>query len=152
VRRPGDSFETKRYGVERVIPTKVLIAGEASGPICRLRKPISFWGGVEPTTGTIIDPRHPDRGATIAGTMLVLDSTIGSSSSSAIMLELLRHDRAPAALVLGRVDAILTLGVIVASELGYAPIPVVEVTAEDLATLPYQGHLELRADGGLVTA
>jgi predicted aconitase with swiveling domain len=68
------------------------------------------------------------------------------------MLELLRRDRAPAALVLGRVDAILTLGVIVASELGYAPIPVVEVTAEDLATLPYQGHLELRADGGLVTA
>ena len=135
-----------------MIPTKVLIAGAAKGPICRLKKPISFWGGVEPTTGTIMDPRHPDRGTTIAGTMLVLDSTIGSSSSSAIMLELLRRDRAPAALVLGRVDAILTLGVIVASELGYSSIPVVAITAEDLETLPYEGHLELRADGGLVTA
>ena len=131
--------------------TTVLIPGTASGPIRRLKKPISFWGGVEPTTGTIIDPRHPDLGATIAGTMLVLDSTIGSSSSSAIMLELLRHGRAPAALVLGRVDAILTLGVIVGSELGYAPIPVVEVTADDLALLPYQGNLQLREDGLLVT-
>ena len=130
--------------------TTVLIAGEASGPICRLAKPISFWGGVEPTTGTIVDPRHPDRGTTIAGTMLVLDSTIGSSSSSAIILELLRHRRAPAALVLGRVDAILTLGVIVASELGYTPIPVVRVAADDLASLPYQGNLELREDGVLI--
>ncbi len=128
----------------------MLIAGEASGPICRLAKPISFWGGVEPTTGTIVDPRHPDRGTTIAGTMLVLDSTIGSSSSSAIILELLRHHRAPAALVLGRVDAILTLGVIVASELGYTPIPVVRVAADDLASLPYQGNLELREDGVLI--
>lgn len=130
--------------------TTVLIAGEASGPICRLAKPISFWGGVEPTTGTIVDPRHPDRGTNIAGTMLVLDSTIGSSSSSAIILELLRHHRAPAALVLGRVDAILTLGVIVASELGYTPIPVVRVAADDLASLPYQGNLELREDGVLI--
>ncbi len=130
--------------------TTVLIAGEASGPICRLAKPISFWGGVDPTTGTIVDPRHPDRGTTIAGTMLVLDSTIGSSSSSAIILELLRHHRAPAALVLGRVDAILTLGVIVASELGYTPIPVVRVAADDLASLPYQGNHELREDGVLI--
>ncbi len=130
--------------------TTVLIAGEASGPICRLAKPISFWGGVDPTTGTIVDPRHPDRGTTIAGTMLVLDSTIGSSSSSAIILELLRHHRAPAALVLGRVDAILTLGVIVASELGYTPIPVVRVAADDLASLPYQGNLELRENGILI--
>ncbi|MCZ6918566.1 MAG: DUF126 domain-containing protein [Gemmatimonadetes bacterium] len=130
--------------------TTVLIAGGASGPICRLAKPISFWGGVDPTTGTIVDPRHPDRGTTIAGTMLVLDSTIGSSSSSAIVLELLRHHRAPAALVLGRVDAILTLGIIVASELGYTTIPVVRVAADDLASLPYQGNLELREDGVLI--
>ncbi len=43
------------------------------------------------------------------------------------MLELLRNDRAPAALLMAEADAILALGVVIAKELGYPGIPVVEV-------------------------
>ncbi len=41
------------------------------------------------------------------------------------MRELLRQRHTPGAVVLGSVDAILTLGVIVAREMGYPSIPVV---------------------------
>ena len=129
---------------------RMIVPGSATGPVCRLSRPISFWGGVEPTTGRIIDPRHPDCGKEIAGTVLVIPSTIGSSSSSAVMLELLRHQKAPAALVLAQVDAILTLGVIVAGEMGYPSIPVVRVGKEDLAELPEEGPVSLQEDGSLV--
>ena len=124
---------------------RVLIRGRATGRLCRLSKPISLWGGVEPTTGRIIDPRHPDYGTDITGSVLVLPSTIGSSSSRAIMLELLRQRHAPAAVVLGRVDAILTLGVIVAREMGYPSIPVVAV--DDVAMLPAVGVVTVAEDG-----
>ena len=105
---------------------EVLVAGEAgSGPALVLSAPISFWGGVDPTTGTIVDVRHPEHGETIAGRVLFLPATIGSSSASAVLMELVHSGNAPAALVLHEPDAILLLGLIVAKEMGWpAPIAV----------------------------
>ena len=99
----------------------------------RLGAPISFWGGVDPSTGRIADPRHPDHGRCVAGAVLLVPEAVGSSSSSAVMLELLRGGVAPAAVLMGRADAILALGVVVARELGHAGIPVLEMLPEALA-------------------
>ena len=83
-----------------------------------LTAPISFWGGVDPKTGTIADPRHPEHGAGIAGRVVMIPATVGSSSASAILLELVHAKRAPAAIVLHEPDAILLLGLVVAKEMG----------------------------------
>ena len=77
-----------------------LIPGEGSGPLLRLTHPISFWGGVDPTSGQIVDPRHPEFEFSITGTVLAIPAAVGSSSSSAIMLELLRKRIGPAAVLL----------------------------------------------------
>lgn len=77
-------------------------------------------------TGDIIDPRHPQYGASVAGRVLLLERAVGSSSSSAIMLELLRNRVAPSAVVMGATDAILALGVLVGRELGYQTLPMIE--------------------------
>ena len=122
---------------------QVLVAGRADGPLLRLAAPISFWGGVDPDSGAIIDPRHPDCGAPIAGTVLALPSAIGSSSSSAVMLELLRNRHAPAVLLMGRIDAILALGVVVGREMGYGEIPVLEIAFDELARLPANARLSV---------
>lgn len=129
---------------------RVLVAGEARGRVLRLAKPISFWGGVDPATGRISDPRHPDHDADIAGRVLAIPATIGSSSSSAIICELMRIDKAPAALLLGRVDAILTLGVIVGREMGYGAVPVVEMSDAAMAALPQGEAVHVTADGAIM--
>ena len=118
---------------------RVLVGGEARGTLLRVSRPLSFWGGIDPDTGAIIDPHQPERGSRIAGTVLAIPTTVGSSSSSAIILELLRNGNAPAALILGQVDAILTLGVVVAREMGYRTIPVLELGLEEIAALPEGG-------------
>ncbi|UCD25009.1 MAG: DUF126 domain-containing protein [Gemmatimonadota bacterium] len=115
---------------------RALIAGEASGTTLLLRSPISFWGGVDPHTGRISDPRHPNYDDCITDRILIIPATAGSSSSSAIMLELLRNGLAPAALLLVRHDGILALGVLVARELGYGTIPVIELSPEISGLLP----------------
>ena len=51
--------------------------------------------------------------------MLFLPGTIGSSSASAVLMELVHSGNAPAALVLHEPDAILLLGLIVAREMGW---------------------------------
>jgi len=129
-----------------VVKGRVLIEGAAEGPLLRLTAPLSFWGGVDPKTGTVSDPRHPQHGQGIAGTVLALAEPRGSSSSSAIMLELIARGIAPAALLLGEVDAILTLGIVVAREMGHPTLPALEVSAADLARLP-ERRLRVAADG-----
>lgn len=127
----------------------MLVAGAAAGPLMRLQAPISFWGGVDPQEGRISDPRHPDHGASIAGRILAVAEPVGSSSSSSVMLELLRAGKAPAGLLLGRVDAILALGVVVAGEMGWPTIPVLALSAEDMAALPAGGVAEISPEGAV---
>ena len=110
-------------------------AGEGRGPLLVLDRPLSFWGGVDPETGRVSDPRHPQHGQPLRGRVLAMERSIGSSSSSAIMLELLRNDVAPAAIILGSTDAILVLGILVAEELGYRSIPLIDVGGEGFARL-----------------
>ena len=130
-----------------VVAGRVLAAGEGEGPLLRLEQPISLWGGVDPVSGTIADPRHANFGASISGTVLAISSVVGSSSSSAIMLELLRGHTAPAAILLGQADAILSLGVIVGQELGYAGIPILEVPVAELASFEQGSVLHVTREG-----
>jgi predicted aconitase with swiveling domain len=106
----------------RIAQGTILVAGPAArGDSLVLTAPISFWGGVDPATGRIADVRHPEHGLRIAGRVLFLPGTIGSSSASAVLLELVAAGLAPAALVLHEPDAILLLGLIVAREMGLSP-------------------------------
>lgn len=128
---------------------EVLIAGRAAAPVLVLGRPISFWGGVDPFSGRITDPRHPEHGAVIGGTVLVLPGTIGSSSSSAVMLELMAGGKAPAALILAEPDAILVLGVIVAREMGHGTIPALVVPREQQAAFRAAARATIAEDGGI---
>jgi predicted aconitase with swiveling domain len=104
----------------------VLLPGSlTTAPALALTAPISFWGGVDPKSGLIVDERHPESGQSVSGRVLLVPETIGSSSAAAILLELVHGRRAPAAIVLHQPDAILLLGLIVAKEMGYdTPIAV----------------------------
>lgn len=110
---------------------RVLVGGEATGEAMVLDSPLSFWGGYDPTTGTIIDAAHPQHGQSLAGKVLSMAHGRGSSSSSAVLAEALRLGTGPAAIVLGEPDQILVTGVLVARVLYGVACPVVvgELTA-----------------------
>ncbi|MFM8535988.1 MAG: aconitase X swivel domain-containing protein [Acidimicrobiia bacterium] len=102
------------------LPCEVLLPGAAvKAQGFALTAPISFWGGVDPKTGTVADLRHPEHGTNIAGLALMIPATVGSCSGAAILLELVHAGRAPAAVILHEPDAILLLGLIVAKEMGW---------------------------------
>ena len=124
-----------------------VLPGEARGPVLRLREPISFWGGVDPRTGLVTDPASSGLGRSVAGTVLVLPATRGSSSGSAVLLQLLHAGRAPAALVLAEVDAILGLGILVAREMGWPTIPLLLLPAAEQECLTDGERVRLASDG-----
>ncbi len=134
---------------------RVLIGAEAAGEILVLEEPLSLWGGLDPETGRVIDPRHPQHGRSLAGQVVALPFGRGSSSASSILLESVRLGTAPAALVLREVDGILALGAAVAREM-YGTTPAVLVaatddyqrlTSGDRATISAQGELRIAAVG-----
>lgn len=108
---------------------RTLVAGEATGPALVLEAPLSFWGGIDPATGRIVDVHHPQHGANVTGTVLVLPAGRGSSSSSSVLAEAIRVGTAPSAIVLRGADPIVALGAIVARELYGVTVPVVICSA-----------------------
>ena len=134
------------------LKAKILLPGDALVGTClALTAPISFWGGVDPASGMIIDARHPERGQNIAGRILALPGTIGSSSASAVLLELVHAGKAPAALLMDAPDAILLLGLVVAREMGWPTPPAFRLPAAEQKSLADR-RIAISAEGLVTTA
>lgn len=106
---------------------KALIAGQASGEVLHAETGLSFMGGVDASSGRIIDVHHPLCGQSVAGKILCIPSGRGSCSGSLVIFELLMNGHAPAALVFRHKETILTLGVLIAGELFQRGIPVLQL-------------------------
>ncbi len=108
---------------------RILVEGQATGPALVLAEPISFWGGLDPATGEIVEANHPQRGSVVTGTILVMPSGRGSSSSATVLAEAIRTGKGPAGIVLGEPDDIIVIGALVATELYGVAIPVIVASA-----------------------
>jgi predicted aconitase with swiveling domain len=126
---------------------RTLVAGHATGTALVLDEPLSFWGGMDPATGALIDTHHPQRGEVLTGRVLVMSSGRGSSSSSYVLAEAIRAGTAPAAIVLREPDGIIALGAIVARELYDLVMPVVTIGDADHARLADGVRFEVKAYG-----
>tara|TARA_Y100000589_G_scaffold119931_2_gene114276 strand:- start:46 stop:462 length:417 start_codon:yes stop_codon:yes gene_type:complete len=124
---------------------QVLYSGTAKGEVLRLDAPISFWGGISPENAEVILEKHPQRGVKITDKILIVPEPIGSSSSAAILLELLYSKNAPKGLILGtNKDAILPISVLVAEQMGWATIPII---AMENPSFKSGQELEIKSDG-----
>ncbi|WLG49059.1 aconitase family protein [Pseudomonas sp. FP1742] len=112
-----------------------LVAGAAEGALLFADIGLSFWGGVDPFSGEIIDRHHPLSGEYLAGRVLAIPSGRGSCTGSSVLMELISNGHAPAALVLAEPDEILTLGVLVAQTIFERSLPVLCIGREAFAAL-----------------
>ncbi|WP_433785827.1 cis-3-hydroxy-L-proline dehydratase [Pseudomonas frederiksbergensis] len=126
-----------------------LVAGAAEGALLFADIGLSFWGGVDPFSGEIIDRHHPLSGEYLAGRVLAIPSGRGSCTGSSVLMELISNGHAPAALVLAEPDEILTLGVLVAQTIFERSLPVLCIGREAFAAL--RGKAFARVDDASVT-
>ena len=125
----------------------IVASGDAAGPIVVLGEPLSFWGGVDPSSGTVIDVHHPLHGASLAGAIVLMPTSRGSCSGSGVLLELALSGRNPAALVFSGPEDTLTLGAIVASEMFGRRIPVIRLSEGAFAALSSAKEATITPDG-----
>ena len=128
------------------LSTKCLVAGTAAGPLLFSDEPLSFWGGIDPATGEIIDRHHPLSGKRLKGHVFAMPCGRGSCTGSVAMLELLLNGQGPAAMIFQQREEILTLGVIVAKMLFQRHIPVIVVDGEKFYALQQHGFAAISGD------
>ena len=120
-----------------VIEGTALVAGatqQVTGRLAFSKTGLSFWGGVDPVTGIVIDERHPLCGRRITDTILAIPSGRGSCTASQIVLELVLNNTAPRAIVLKDRDAVVAVGALVAREF-FGAIPPLILACTDFDAL-----------------
>ncbi|KAG9630763.1 hypothetical protein KCU95_g8596, partial [Aureobasidium melanogenum] len=132
----------------RTVEGRCLSEGHASRPLLYSQTPLSFWGGVDPATGIVIDQHHPLAGSSLAGKILAIPSGRGSCSGSGVLLELILNGNAPAGFIFEREELILTLGTIIAVEFFEKSVPIVQVESDEFAELA--GHALVQITDGTV--
>jgi hypothetical protein len=93
---------------------RVIKAGRGEGPALVSPAAIGFLGGVDPDTGTVLEPGHPLQGQSVAGKVLVFPTGKGSTVGSYTILRLGRSGRGPVAMVNAESEAIVAVGAIIA--------------------------------------
>lgn len=113
------------------------------GQLLSTRQPISFWGCVDPATGQIADKRHDLFGESVSERVLVFPFGKGSSTGSLMILELLRLNLAPAAIINIRTEPLLATGPVVGKHFYGKTFPIVNVDEADFDILKTGIHAEI---------
>lgn len=104
-----------------------VVQGRSDGVVLVTSQSISFWGGIDPKTGIINDPRHDLLGQSIADRILVFPYAKGSAAAPLVMLELARVAKAPAAMINLEAEPLLVSGPIICKHFYGKEIPVVTI-------------------------
>ncbi len=134
------------------LKAKVLFDGAAQGPVLVLSEALSFWGGLDPATGLIIDKRHPQAGESVTDKVLAMPALRGSSGSAGSLAEAFKNGHGPAALVLGEADTAPIAAALVVQHLYGRQVPILEIQPEDLNALETGAWVSIGAGGEIHSA
>lgn len=135
-----------------MIRARLLTSGPAEGPVLSLDEPLSFWGAFEPRSGVILDVHHPQRGACVKDTVLVMRETRGSGSAPGAIAEAIRLGTAPAAIILAEPDINLAVGAEVAATLYGRRCVIACVTVDELEGLRGARRIRIDEDGAMTAS
>jgi len=127
-------------------PTGVwLVPGSLDGELLRLDEPLSFWGGFDAPSGTIIDRSHPQCGTALTGKVVAMPGSRGSSGTPGVLGESLRLGTGPSGLIVTSGDVNLVAGALTAHTLYGSTCPILLVTDDVFAGLQDGAQIETAA-------
>ncbi len=117
-----------------------MMSNRIEGEILVCEEGLSLWGGVDPETGIIRDVLHPQHGETLAGRIVFMPTSRGSSSGGGILLGPALSGNAPLAFVFKKPESILNLGAVIAERMFGLKIPMLQLNHSDYAALSNASH------------
>ena len=104
-----------------------IYTGQAAGEALVTSMGISFFGGVDPESGIVVERGHELEGESIAGKVLVFPTGKGSTVGSYTLYRLKRAGKAPAAIINAQCETITAVGCIIAEIPCVDQVPIGEI-------------------------
>ena len=111
---------------------------------------MSFWGGINPSSGVIIDVHHELYGKSIKNRIFFFPRGAGSSSGCGVIMEMVRCNTNPAAIINIETESILALGPIIAEELYHRSFPMLNLEESIFKLIQTGDYIEIDADKGFL--
>ena len=120
-----------------ILQGRTIYQGKAAGQALVTAQGISFFGGVDPETGVVVERGHELEGQSIAGKVLVFPTGKGSTVGSYTLYRLKHNGLAPAAIINAACETITAVGCIISE------IPCVDqIAIEQIST-----GVQIKIDG-----
>ena len=114
---------------------RIIFSGEAEGEAIVSAEPISFYGGVDPDTGKVVEKGHPLEGKEITGKVLVFPQGKGSTVGSYVIYSLKKNNKAPAAMVCKETETIVAVGAIISEIPMVDKIDISQISTGDVVSI-----------------
>ena len=92
---------------------RVIYKGKVQGEALVTSQPISFYGGVDPATGIIIEKGHELQGQSVKGKILVFPTGKGSTVGSYTLYRMKKNGTAPSGMINKECETVVAVGVII---------------------------------------
>jgi predicted aconitase with swiveling domain len=92
---------------------RIIYRGKAQGEALVTSMPISFYGGVDPNTGVVLEKGHELQGVSVKGKVLVFPQGKGSTVGSYTLYRMKKNGTAPAAMINRETETIVAVGAII---------------------------------------
>ncbi|MDD3793146.1 MAG: DUF126 domain-containing protein [Candidatus Bathyarchaeota archaeon] len=92
---------------------RIIYRGKAEGEALVTSMPISFYGGVDPNTGVILEKGHELEGQSVKDKILVFPQGKGSTVGSYTLYRMKKNNTAPAAMINKETETIVAVGAII---------------------------------------
>ncbi|MCX8150485.1 MAG: DUF126 domain-containing protein [Candidatus Bathyarchaeota archaeon] len=92
---------------------RVIYKGKGEGEAIVTTQPISFYGGVDPNTGEVIEKGHELQGKSVKNKILVFPQGKGSTVGSYTLYRLKKNGVAPTGIINSECETIIAVGAII---------------------------------------
>ncbi len=92
---------------------RIISKGKSEGEALTTTQPISFYGGVDPNTGEVIEKGHALQGISVKGKILVFPQGKGSTVGSYTLYRLKKNGVAPVGMINRECETIVAVGAII---------------------------------------
>lgn len=119
--------------------------GEATGKALVTNQGLSFYGGVDPETGVVVEKDHELEGQSITGKVLVFPRGKGSTVGSYVLYQLAKTGKGPVAIINQETETIVAVGCIISDIPAIDQIPIEKIkTGQKLRVDATNGLVELQ--------
>jgi predicted aconitase with swiveling domain len=109
--------------------------GTAQGEALVTTQAVSFFGGVDPETGVVVERGHELEGQSISDKVLVFPTGKGSTVGSYTLYRLKRNGRAPLAILNAECETITAVGCIIAEIICVDQLPIYDILTGSLVSI-----------------